>query len=65
LDNIPPQARLFTLRIWSSNEDSAPEWRARFQDVQSGEVTYCADWDSLIARIEETLREQGDRTPSD
>jgi len=50
-------AHLFTLRIWSVEGDAAPQWRARLQDVQSGEVTYFTNWDSLIACIEESLRD--------
>ncbi len=51
-------AHLFTLRIWSvEGGDAAPQWRARLQDVRSGEVTYCANWDSLIACIEGSLRD--------
>ena len=57
------QAHLFTLRIWSvEGEDAAPQWRVRLQDVYSGEVTYCANWDSLIACIEGSLRDD-DGTP--
>lgn len=52
------QAHLFTLRIWSvEGEDAAPRWRVRLQDVHSGEVTYCTNWDSLIACIEGSLRD--------
>lgn len=52
------QAHLFTLRIWSvEGEDTAPRWRVRLQDVQSGEVTYCTNWDSLVACIEASLHD--------
>ena len=59
-------AHLFTLRIWLVNEESpALEWRGRVQNLHSGEVNYCANWDSLIACIEETLRDQKDVSISD
>jgi len=56
------QAHLFTLRIWSVEGVAASQWRARLQDVHSGEVTYCADLDSLVACIEASLRD-GDGAP--
>ena len=57
------QAHLFTLRVWSiEGEDTAPQWRVRLQDVQSGEVTYFTNWNSLITCIEASLRDD-DGTP--
>ncbi len=50
------QAVLFTLRIWSI-EGKPKQWRARLQNVQSGEVTFAKDWEALIAQIEENLKE--------
>ena len=59
------QAHLFTLRIWLVNGDApAFEWRGRLQNLQSGEVNYCTNWDSLIACIEDALREQNDKPAS-
>ena len=52
------QARLFTLRIWSVEGDAASQWRARLQNVQSGEVTFFKNWQEMIACLEESLNEQ-------
>ncbi len=52
------QALLFTLRIWAVKEGgTAPQWRSRLQNLHSGEVNYFTNWDSLIACIEESLRD--------
>ena len=58
------QARLFTLRIWSVAGDAAPLWRARLQDVRSGEVLFFKDWQEMIARIEESLNDQNNLVSS-
>ena len=56
------QAHLFTLRIWAVKEGgTAPKWRSRLQNIQSGEVQFCTNWDSLIACLEESLREQNEK----
>ena len=65
MELTPQQSHLFTLRVWMVNgEHAAPTWRARLQDLRSGEVNYCRDWDALIACLEETLREQNDKSVS-
>jgi hypothetical protein len=52
------KAHIFTLRIWAANKGgTAPQWRSRLQNIQSGEVTFCHNWENLIANIEEMLRE--------
>lgn len=49
---------LFTLRLWSVNEDPrAPYWRARLQNIRTGEVYYCGDGRSLITLLDELLLE--------
>lgn len=54
----PLKALLFTLRVWSINEDAhAPLWRVRLQNVQSGEVHYCNDGKALIALLDELILE--------
>jgi hypothetical protein len=56
---IDPQAQLFTLRIWVTNQDEASlDWRGRLQHIQSGEVQHCRDWDTFVGYVEETLRNQ-------
>ena len=50
------RVHLFTLRIWSV-EGNPQQWRARLQDIQSGEVTFFKDWEGLIAQIKENLTE--------
>ncbi|PJB67890.1 MAG: hypothetical protein CO094_02685 [Anaerolineae bacterium CG_4_9_14_3_um_filter_57_17] len=66
MELIPQQSHLFTLRVWMVNGDhAAPTWRARLQNIQSGEVNYCRDWNALIACIEEALREQNHKSVSD
>ncbi len=55
---LRPKALLFTLRIWSMDENThAPRWRVRLQNVQSGEVHYCSDGKALIALLDELLIE--------
>ena len=59
------KAHLFTLRIWSANEEeTAPQWRSRLQNLQSGEVNFCRDWDTLVATIEKALHEQNQESDS-
>lgn len=53
-----PQARLFTLRIWSVEGDAERQWRVRLQDVQSGEVNYFKDLKALCAFLDQRLREE-------
>jgi hypothetical protein len=58
-EEFNPQAQLFTLRIWVTNQDEVIlEWRGRIQHIQSGEVQYCKDWDTVIGHVEEALRNQ-------
>jgi len=57
---------MFTLHIWVMHgEASAIKWRGRIQNLRSGEVSNCVDWDSLIAYIEETLHEQNNKSLHD
>lgn len=54
-----PTSRLFTLRIWMAAEGvDTLDWRARVQDIQSGEVVYFKDWQALAAYIERVLQDQ-------
>lgn len=50
------RAHLFTLRIWSV-EGNPQQWRARLQDIQSGEVTFFKDWEGLISQLKEHMTE--------
>ncbi len=50
-DNI-----LFTLRFWIvTTGDGQSEWRGRLQSVQTGQVRYFRDWDTLINHLSEML----------
>lgn len=60
------QAHLFILRIWSvEGEDAAPQWRARLQNVHSGEVVFFKDWQEMIACLEESVNDQNNLISSD
>ena len=63
VESAPTQTHLFTLRIWSVEGDAASQWRARLQNVQSGEVTFFKNWQEMIACLEESLNEQGHFPP--
>ena len=53
------QAHIFVLRIWSVTEGAtAPQWRSRLQDVQSGEVNYFKDLEALRNFIDQRLHEE-------
>ena len=60
---IKHKAHLFTLRIWAVNEEAtAPQWRSRLQDIQSGEVNYFKDLESLQNFIDERLHGEKQET---
>lgn len=60
-DDVYPiygRASLFTLRIWIVNGDAnAFQWRGRLQNIQSGEVYFCKDGNTLVKLIENSLLE--------
>jgi len=52
------KAHLFTLRVWAvENGTTAPQWRSRLQNIQSGEVHFCRDLEGLLAYLESKLNE--------
>lgn len=52
-----PASRLFTLRIWVVADNAGTlDWRARLQDIHSGEVIYFKDWQALNAHVERALK---------
>ena len=58
-EQMKQKAHLFTLRIWSVSKAESPlQWRSRLQNIQSGEVTFCRDWENLIAKIEDALLQE-------
>jgi hypothetical protein len=60
-EDLVPQAHMFTLRIWVTNQkDTDIEWRGRIQHVQSGEVKYCQTWGAFTAYVEEILSNPSD-----
>lgn len=57
------QTHIFVLRIWSVTEGAtAPQWRSRLQDIQSGEVNYFKDLEALHNFINERLHEEKQET---
>ena len=61
----PPKnkALLFTLRVWAVNEEeTAPQWRSRLQNIQNGEVNFFGNWQALIACLEEALNEETNKS---
>ena len=59
------KAHLFTLRVWAVNEgETAPQWRSRLQDIQSGEVNYFKDLEALRSFIDQRLHEENQESHS-
>lgn len=55
--------RLFTLRLWQTDQTGdpdAPAWRGKIQSLPDGEVYYFRDWLDLIRSLEVMLSVKAD-----
>lgn len=61
---LPPaqSSHLFTLRLWLEEQGGGrSDWRGKVQHVNSGEVRYFRDWQTLEAFVEGLVREPPSR----
>jgi hypothetical protein len=58
--HFPSRSHLFTVRVWREDlGHSQSEWRGEVQEVESREVRYFRDWQTLPALLQAMLPKQG------
>jgi hypothetical protein len=56
----PSRSHLFTLRVWLEDlGQGQTEWRGEVHEVESGEVRYFRDWQTLLTLLHAMLPKQG------
>jgi hypothetical protein len=50
------KSSLFTMRFWVEDMGRGQsDWRAKVQHVNTGEVVYCKDWQTLQSFVERSM----------